>query len=79
MLPLPVGEGWGEGSKYEKPEFQFINNITHPLPNLPRFAEEGNLNNKQPERSFGEMAHYSCGFLWRCIRILTREPCKTLQ
>ena len=32
MLPLPVGEGWGGGSKYEKPEFRFINNITHPLP-----------------------------------------------
>ena len=32
MLPPPVGEGWGGGSKYEKPEFRFINNITHPLP-----------------------------------------------
>jgi len=41
MLPLPVGEGWGEGSKYEKPEFQFINNITHPLPNPPPLRRGG--------------------------------------
>ena len=32
MLPLPVGKGWGGGSKCEKPEFRLINNITHPLP-----------------------------------------------
>ena len=32
MLPLPVGKGWGGGSKCEKPEFRLINNITHSLP-----------------------------------------------
>ena len=32
MLPLPVGEGWGEGSKREKLKFRFINHIAHPHP-----------------------------------------------
>ena len=27
--------GWGEGSKREKQELQFINNIVHPLPAPP--------------------------------------------
>ena len=34
--PLPVGEGWGEGSKIiEKQEIQFMSNIAHPHPDPP--------------------------------------------
>jgi len=49
MLPLPVGEGWGEGSKREKQAFDSSTISLTPTPSLPRCglrpAGEGDFSN----------------------------------